>query len=299
MKFSTSIPLISAALASIASVAPVMDKSSSHIMAVAALSSNVVKRCAECTHQNSAALNLVVKPFADRYANNANVHLHNLMRELATASITVETEKTLIVLDTRLTKLVVGCIQAITNAEQLSKNYTEMITSTGIAPTLEPAPAEMPMLTPEVPTIVLETPTAASEVIHEAPTPVPEAIPEAPVYAPVPEVVDISNPTLTYKDAKDTKDVLNLWLILEEEFLFLSNLNLDLGLNSTINAKVNVKVKVASKNVGDSNIGVRSRLTVTATFRAAPRSKINAKINIDIKEGNHAGMLANLIAKFN
>ncbi|KAF9134275.1 hypothetical protein BGW39_007585 [Mortierella sp. 14UC] len=50
-------------------------------------------RCGDCTHKDTAALNIIIKASADHYADIANVRLDNLMNEIATAKVTSGTEE--------------------------------------------------------------------------------------------------------------------------------------------------------------------------------------------------------------
>ncbi|KAG0378886.1 hypothetical protein BGX24_002499 [Mortierella sp. AD032] len=300
MKFTSSILLISAAIASVASAIPLGAQSSGNVNVPNTVQGNananayfartpLTKRCGDCTHKDTAALNIIIKASADHYSDIAHVRLDNLMREIATAKVTSgtdelpkekalltitvqskideakkdctseelvpaikaavaadanldvawskqegkELEKKMAALDVKITQLVLDRIQANINAELLSKDCTEKMTNTEIAPAPEtsaPAPvAETPAPTPETPAPAPETPTPAPETPAPAPeTPAPA--PEAP--APVPENTDNGlkvgidvaasvDPKFVCKsgcnDSQDAKNVLSLRVNLENE----------------------------------------------------------------------------------
>ncbi|KAF9548251.1 hypothetical protein EC957_007020 [Mortierella hygrophila] len=298
MKFTSSILLISAAIASVAIAAPLTGQASVnlnspnnvHANADANLSrTSLTKRaCGDCTHKDGAALDVIIKASADHYADIAHAHLDNLMREIATAKVTSgaeelpkekalltitvqskiddakkactseelvpaikaavaedasldvawskqeekELENKMVELDVKITKLVLDRIQAKVNAELLSKDCTEKMTNTEIAPAPEtsapvpetPAPApETPAPTPEASAPVPET----SAPVPETPAPVPETP------APIPENTDNGlkiginvaanvDPKFVCKsgcnDAQDAKNVLSLRVNLENQF---------------------------------------------------------------------------------
>ncbi|KAF9347102.1 hypothetical protein BGX26_001396, partial [Mortierella sp. AD094] len=150
MKFSASALLISAALATIASAVPlvaqVQANANTHIIA---------KRCADCTHTDGVALDIIVKASADHYSSIAQTRLNTLMAEIETAKVTSgtqdlpqekamlnvaiqtkatvasdtsldvawskkeEIEKKMVELDAMITKLILERIQANINAELL------------------------------------------------------------------------------------------------------------------------------------------------------------------------------------
>ncbi|KAF9383628.1 hypothetical protein CPC16_008829, partial [Podila verticillata] len=200
MKFTSSILLISAALATLASAAPMIvpgthvnSDSTGHVLA---------KRCADCTNKDAVALDIIVRASADHYSNIAHVRLDSLLSEIQTAKVTSgaqdlpqekaaltvavqtkideakkacapealasaikatvtananldvpwskkeEIEKNMVDLDVMITKLMLDRIQASINAERLSKDCTEQMTNTQIAPA--PAPEAAPAPAPEV-----------------------------------------------------------------------------------------------------------------------------------------------------
>ncbi|KAF9082032.1 hypothetical protein BGX23_000178, partial [Mortierella sp. AD031] len=218
MKFTSSILLISAAIASVATAAPLAGQiiGNVNIANRALVNANVIlgvdpiaKLCDDCTHKDDTALNVIVKASADHYADICYARLDNPMREIATAKVTSgteelpkekilltiavqskiddakkactseeivpaikdavaadnnldidwskqqdkELEKKMAELEVKVTQLVVDRIQAIINAESLSKDATEKMTNTDIVPAPEtPAPMpETPALTPEAP----------------------------------------------------------------------------------------------------------------------------------------------------
>ncbi|KAG9072734.1 hypothetical protein KI688_000510 [Linnemannia hyalina] len=305
MKFTSSILLISAAIASVAVAAPLTGQASVavnapnnvHGNADANLSrTSLTKRaCGDCTQKDGAALDVIIKASADHYADIAHARLDNLMREIATAKVTSgteelpkekalltitvqskiddakkacsseelvpaikaavaadanldvawskqeekELEKKMVELDVKITKLVLDRIQANVNAELLSKDCTEKMTNTEIAPAPEtsapvpetPAPVpETPAPAPDTPAPVPETPAPTPET--SAPVPETSApVPETP--APVPENTDNGlkvginvaanvDPKFVCKsgcnDAQDAKNVLSLRVNLENQF---------------------------------------------------------------------------------
>ncbi|KAF9947559.1 hypothetical protein BGZ72_010471 [Mortierella alpina] len=82
MRFSASILLISVALATITSAAPLVAIVD---ISTAPTASNL---CSECTSLDQSALNALVKASADHYADIAQVRLNDLMREMETAKVT-------------------------------------------------------------------------------------------------------------------------------------------------------------------------------------------------------------------
>ncbi|KAF9925240.1 hypothetical protein FBU30_004958 [Linnemannia zychae] len=252
MKFIPSILLISAAIASVTNAAPLVGQNIGATDVQANVHANiartlVTKRCADCTSNDDAALDVIIKASADHYAEIAHVRLDNLMRELATAKVTSgtqelpkekalmtisvqnsineakkacspeqivpvikaavaadvnldvawskkddkEIEKKLVALEAKVNQVIVDRIQITINAESLSKDCTEKMTNTEIAPAPEgpgfsseslPTTSETLAPIPETTTPTPETPAP----IPEAPAPVPEApAPEA--STPVPE----------------------------------------------------------------------------------------------------------------
>ncbi|KAF9560458.1 hypothetical protein EC968_006199 [Mortierella alpina] len=82
MKFSASILLISAALATIASAAPLIEIVDINTAPAAP------SLCSGCTSQDQSALNVIVQASADHYADIAQDRLDGLMREMETAKVT-------------------------------------------------------------------------------------------------------------------------------------------------------------------------------------------------------------------
>ncbi|KAF9149012.1 hypothetical protein BG015_009215 [Linnemannia schmuckeri] len=256
MKFTSSILLISAAIASVASAIPLAGQATGKVNVHNTVQGNanayfaripLTKRCNDCTHKDGAALNAIIKASADHYADIAQARLDNLMNEIATAKVTSGTEelprekalltdtvqinidnakkactpeelvpaiksaveaddnlniawskqedqelkKKMAELEVMIMKMVLDRIQANIDAESLSRDCTEKMTNTEIAPAPEspetPAPTlEAPAPVPETPAPVPETPTPAPE----APAPVPETLAPAPeTPAPVPEAL--------------------------------------------------------------------------------------------------------------
>lgn len=268
MKFTACTLLISAALATIASAAPLNSQENTQIDATTRILS---KRCADCTHTDGLALDLIVKASADHYSTIAHNHLDNLMVEINTAKVTSgtqelpqekaaltvavqvkideakkacspealapaikatvtsnanmdvawskkeEIEKKMAELDILITNLVLDRIQANVNAEKLSKDCTEKMTNTDLAPApAAPAPA------PEV-----ATPPAPAPVVAE-PAPAPPAPETVPAPAPAPAAqpgIDVAASVDSKfvcktgcKDSNDAHTVLNLRVSLENEF---------------------------------------------------------------------------------
>ncbi|KAG0075799.1 hypothetical protein BGZ90_009478 [Linnemannia elongata] len=301
MKFTSSILLISAAIASVATAAPLTGQATGTINVPNNVHGNanayfsrtpLTKRaCGDCTHKDGAALDVIIKASADHYADIAHARLDNLMREIATAKVTSgteelpkekalltltvqskiddakkactseelvpaikaavaadanldiawskqedkELEKKMAELDVKVTKLVLDRIQAKVDAELLSKDCTEKMTNTEIAPAPEtsaPAP-ETSAPVPEAPAPVPETPAPAPQApapVPETPAPAPEApapVPET--SAPVPENTDNGlkvgidvaanvDPKFVCKSGcNDAEDVLSLRVNLENE----------------------------------------------------------------------------------
>lgn len=90
MKFLTSALLISAALATLVSAAPFIPDDDITILKTDALDNIHIlnKRCADCTHTDGQALDLIVQASADHYSTIAHKHLDNLMIEIETAKVT-------------------------------------------------------------------------------------------------------------------------------------------------------------------------------------------------------------------
>ncbi|KAG0255349.1 hypothetical protein BG011_005182 [Mortierella polycephala] len=177
MKFSSSILLLSAAIATIVSAAP---------LAVNVDTAPILNRhCMECTHKDVAALRVFTKASADHYARITQVHLDNLLQGIlttakaddrsaliaATVKINIdkakeactseelmpviedtiaanvnfdipwskeeEIKKKIDKLDASFTQVVVSRIQNIVNAEILSKDCTEELTNPKIVPAPE------------------------------------------------------------------------------------------------------------------------------------------------------------------
>ncbi|KAF9959017.1 hypothetical protein BGZ70_008995 [Mortierella alpina] len=82
MKFTTSVLLISATLATFASAAPL-----GGIVDIITTPS-AARLCSQCTSQDQSALNAIVRTSADHYAGIAQNRLSDLMREVGTARVT-------------------------------------------------------------------------------------------------------------------------------------------------------------------------------------------------------------------
>ncbi|KAH7059671.1 hypothetical protein BKA57DRAFT_445425 [Linnemannia elongata] len=103
MKFTSSILLISAAIASVATAAPLTGQATGTINVPNNVHGNanayfsrtpLTKRaCGDCTRKDGAALDVIIKASADHYADIAHARLDNLMREIATAKVTSGTEE--------------------------------------------------------------------------------------------------------------------------------------------------------------------------------------------------------------
>ena len=266
MKFTTCTLLISAALATLASAAPLISQDNTLVDATAHI---LAKRCADCTHTDGLALDLIVKASADHYSTIAHNHLDNLMVEIDTAKVTSgaqelpqekaaltvavqvkideakkacspealapaikatvtsnanmdvpwskkeEIEKKMAELDILITNLVLDRIQANVNAEDLSKDCTEKMTNTDLAPAPTPVAAE--------PAPVAPAPPAP----ETAPAPAPAAQPCTECANPsgaqagidVAASVDSKFVCKTgCKDSNDAHTVLTLRVNLENEF---------------------------------------------------------------------------------
>ncbi|KAH7059632.1 hypothetical protein BKA57DRAFT_431947 [Linnemannia elongata] len=350
MKFISTILLISAAIASVASAVPLTGQATGNVDVPKTVQGNanayfartpITKRCGDCTHKDGAALDVIIKASADHYADIAHARLDNLMNGIATAKVTSgakdlpkekalltitmqsnidnakkactseelvpaiksaveadanldiawskqedqELRKKMAELEVKVTQLVLDRIQANINAELLSKDCTEKMTNTEIAP----AP-ETPALVPETPALVPETPAPVPETpapTPEAPAPVPGTLApatETPVpmpetTAPVPKNTDNGSkvgidvaanvdPKFVCKsgcnDSQDAKNVLSLRVNLENELKprldhfyaeevptaceEKSNSLLDGVLNLLSGLRVNVKADVNPKN---------------------------------------------------
>ncbi|KAI7819143.1 hypothetical protein BC939DRAFT_460873 [Gamsiella multidivaricata] len=259
MKFSTCALLISAAIATVASAAPMAARVPTHTgtrtKANIGSSSVIAKRhCGECSHKDQEALDLIIDVSAKHYANIAQTRLDDLVRDLTTSRVTSSTkglgkkksvldttiqsniekakedcssealarvikttvtsdadmdipwskeeevEKIMMELDSKITQVMLEHIQTNINAEDLSKDCTEKMTNTEIAPApakeefsvdSSPSMSEAPAAeapAPEVSTSNTRAPEAeASASMPEAPAAEPEApasMPEVPAAEP-------------------------------------------------------------------------------------------------------------------
>ncbi|KAG0299799.1 hypothetical protein BGZ97_003539 [Linnemannia gamsii] len=91
MKFTAATLLISAALAAVASAAPVVNNVDV-LQGTVTASHTIVKRCSDCTHNDGLALDIIVKASADHYSTIAHTRLDNLMAEIQTAKVTSGTQ---------------------------------------------------------------------------------------------------------------------------------------------------------------------------------------------------------------
>ncbi|KAF9546303.1 hypothetical protein EC957_009917 [Mortierella hygrophila] len=265
MKFTAATLLISAALAAVASAAPLAN-SVDILQGTATATHTIVKRCGDCTHNDGLALDIIVKASADHYSTIAHTRLDNLMAEIQTAKVTSgaqdlpqekaalnvavqlkideakkacspevlapaimatvssdanldvawskkeEIEKKMAELDVKITQLVLERIQANINAELLSKDCTEKMTNTEIAPAPAPAPApaEVPAPAPAPAEVPAPAPAPA-----EAPSPAPAG---AQAGIDVAASVDSKFVCKTgCRDSNDAKNVLSLRVNLESE----------------------------------------------------------------------------------
>lgn len=261
------------------------------------------RSCADCTHADGAALNIIIKTSADHYADIAHARLDGLMNEINSAKVTSgtqelpkekalltitiqnrideakkacssqelepvikasvaadanldipwskkeEVEKKMAELDLKITKLMLDRIQANINAELLSKECTEKMTNTEIAPAPAAVAPEAPAPAPETAAPVQQAPAPAPAPEVTAPTPevpAPASV-EAPAPAAPAEFTEFaeSAPQPTHennnndglrvgidvaanvdpkfvcssgcKDSNDAKTVLNLRVALEKE----------------------------------------------------------------------------------
>ncbi|KAG0304076.1 hypothetical protein BGZ98_005953 [Dissophora globulifera] len=95
MKFSASILLVSAAIATIASAAPLSARVPAKVNSATTISNDhiksstvITKRCTECTHKDDAALDLIVQTSAQHYAKIAQIRLDNLLSEMENVKVT-------------------------------------------------------------------------------------------------------------------------------------------------------------------------------------------------------------------
>ncbi|KAG9072695.1 hypothetical protein KI688_000469 [Linnemannia hyalina] len=102
MKFTSSILLISAAIASVASAIPITGQATGNVGApnTVQVTANanfartpLTKLCGDCTEKDGAALEVIIKASADHYADIAHARLDNLMNEIATAKVTSGAEE--------------------------------------------------------------------------------------------------------------------------------------------------------------------------------------------------------------
>ncbi|KAF9154540.1 hypothetical protein BG015_000684 [Linnemannia schmuckeri] len=102
MKFTSSILLISTAIASVVTAAPLTGHATGSVNFPNNVHGNanayfartpIIKRCGDCTYKDDAALDAIIKASADHYADIAHARLDNLMREIATAKVTSGTEE--------------------------------------------------------------------------------------------------------------------------------------------------------------------------------------------------------------
>ncbi|KAG0198273.1 hypothetical protein BGX28_008273 [Mortierella sp. GBA30] len=84
MKLITSVLLISAAVATVASAAPLVQFPNHQV----ANTHVIAKRCTECTPNDGIALNLIVDQSARHYSNIAHIHLDKLLSDMQTAKVT-------------------------------------------------------------------------------------------------------------------------------------------------------------------------------------------------------------------
>ncbi|OAQ34290.1 hypothetical protein K457DRAFT_121975 [Linnemannia elongata AG-77] len=87
MKFTAATLLISAALAAVASAAPLADNVDI-LQGTVTATHTIAKRCSDCTHNDGLALDIIVKASADHYSTIAHTRLDNLMAEIQTAKVT-------------------------------------------------------------------------------------------------------------------------------------------------------------------------------------------------------------------
>ncbi|KAF9103315.1 hypothetical protein BGX29_003493 [Mortierella sp. GBA35] len=89
MKFISFISLISAAIVSVATAAPLVGQASGNVNVNTDVArDSIVKRhCSDCTHTDDATLIIIIKASADHYADIVHVRLDSLMREIATAKV--------------------------------------------------------------------------------------------------------------------------------------------------------------------------------------------------------------------
>ncbi|KAF9435338.1 hypothetical protein BGZ76_006489 [Entomortierella beljakovae] len=268
MKFSTSALLISAALATIASAAPLTADAQVNVKTGPVLS----KRCMDCTHTDGIALDIIVKASADHYSTIAQAHLNNLMTDMEAAKVTsgaenLPEEKALLnvavqakidqakeactpealapiikatvssdanldvawskeeeiknkmaELDLMITKLMLERIQVNIDAELLSKDCTEKMTNTEIAP----APAAPPAPEP-APVEAIPEPAPVEAIPEPAPVEAPAPVP-APASGPQPGIDVAASVDSKYvcrsgcRDSADANSVLSLRVNLENEF---------------------------------------------------------------------------------
>ncbi|KAF9121524.1 hypothetical protein BG015_005795, partial [Linnemannia schmuckeri] len=83
--FTSATLLISAALAAVASAAPLVNKV---LQGIATATHTIARRCGDCTDNDERALDIIVKASADHYSTIAYTRLDNLMAEIQSAKVT-------------------------------------------------------------------------------------------------------------------------------------------------------------------------------------------------------------------
>ncbi|KAF9372664.1 hypothetical protein CPC16_002309 [Podila verticillata] len=217
MKFSTSILLISAALA-VTSAAPLVNLN--NINANVATNGLAKRSCADCTHADGAALDIIIKASADHYADIAHARLDGLMNEINTAKVTSGTqdlpkEKALLTITIQnkideakkacssqeLEPVIKASVTADANLdipwskkEEVEKKMAEL--DLKITKLIAPAPAPVELDTPAPAPPAPAPATEAPAPVPETPAPVPETpapaaetpAPASEALAPTPEV---------------------------------------------------------------------------------------------------------------
>ncbi|KAG0030480.1 hypothetical protein BGZ82_007417 [Podila clonocystis] len=216
MKFTSSILLISAALAMV-SAAPLAVPEANIINPGHVLT----KRCADCTNKDAAALDIIVQASADHYSNIAHVRLDSLLSEIQTAKVTSgsqdlpqEKAALTVTVQTKIDEAKKACapealapaIRATVTAnsnmdvpwskkEEIEKNMVELdIMITRLMLDRMQAKIDAERLSKDCTEQMTNTqivPAPAPEAAAAAPAPVPEA---APAPAPAPEAVPAPAP---------------------------------------------------------------------------------------------------------
>ncbi|KAF9968347.1 hypothetical protein BGZ70_004744 [Mortierella alpina] len=246
MKLSASVLLISAALATIASAAPLLGQNLKSPVAVTPILS---KRCNDCTHVDGLARDLIIRESATHYSNIAYIHLDGLSNEIQAAKVTsgaedLPREKEMLssTVQIRIDDAKRDCApealaQAIenvvtsqatfdipwSNTVEIEKKMAELdvaITQLMLERIQNRMDAELPAA-PETPAAAVpETSTPAA--LPDTPAPAPAAPAPAPAVQPGINVATTADPKYVCKsgctDSQDATHVLTIRVNMEKQF---------------------------------------------------------------------------------